>query len=135
MKSISSIEAKFLRLNLNVKFTKLWKLSSTEEKNFFMSNIKLSENEKIILWFYPNPTFYWILTNYRLVVYHETNFRYFSLSEIKISNLLEVYPNGITLQDTDNLSIIYREQQYKIPIEKGIWHAIYNIFNFILSDK
>jgi len=133
MKKKSVIEAKFLRLQVNTPSTKLFKDLGDKEKRFFDEHTVLLPNEEIILSFFPHISYWWALSNVRLILFDGNEINYFLLSEIEKLGLNEIFENQTGKEDCSIVELEFTNKIISLKIEKNTWHAIYNLLKFVIS--
>lgn len=135
MKSISAIEAKFLRSKILTTSTKLWKDTDITTQNKIIKSVDLTIDESFVLCFFLNDNCWWAITNKQLIISDLDRVRYlllYSVTKIEPSDIL----NGKTAkQDIQTLVLKNEQEEIVLKLEKGTWHVIYNIFKFIIGSS
>jgi hypothetical protein len=131
MKSISAIQAKFLRLKVKTDSTNLFEEMGEKNKNIFSENIEPLAEEVMVICFFSSISYWWVLSNLRLIIKENNRINYISLSEIKNIELNEIFNNEIKKQDCLNIDLSLQSSKIKLKVEENTWHAIYNIMKFV----
>lgn len=133
MKSVSAIEAKFLRKGVSTHLTKLWKEMDEPTKQIILDKVNLHSAEFVILNYFPNTAYFWILTNNRLIVINEDKFQYLPISEIKKVELSEIFDNQVSKQQNTGIHILINDEYIRLSLEPDTWPIIYDILKFVTS--
>lgn len=132
-KSSSVVEAKFRRFKINSKNTKLWKEVSEDVKSEITKEIKILDSEVKVLYFFENSSYWWLLTNQRLILSIEDAISYFNLEDIIKVEPTRVFENDVSKQNNCQLTLCFEDNKFELVVEKGTWHAICNILKFIIN--
>lgn len=133
MKSISTVRAKFLRSKIKAKFTVLFEDMDEIDKNFIIKNISLLNKETLILVFFPQKSYWWTLSNSRLIINNNSILHYLTLSEIEKVEINEIFEGTSTKESFITLSLIHNNESIKLRVEENTWHIIYNIIKFVIN--
>lgn len=136
MKSPSVIEAKFLRSKTQASFTKLWKEVNQGDKELILNNVNLLVDEAIIIYFLPNQTYWWLLTNKRLIIADNQHVTYVPLAEVKRVEAKEIFEDRVSKSENTNLSLYFlNDGELKLKLEQQTWPVIYEVLKFITADN
>lgn len=135
MKSPSIIEAKFLRSKTQSSFTKLWKEGSQGDKDLILNNVNLLVDEIAIIYFLPNQTYWWLLTNKRLIISDNQHTGYISLAEVKKVEPKEIFEGRVSKSENTDLNLYLNNKEIKLKVEQQTWPAIYEVLKFITADN
>ena len=133
MKSASTIRAKFKRLNVNATNTSLWEEVNEEIKNKVKQQIQLVEGETKILFVLINSSYWWILTDQRLILNRRNLINYFNLRDIKKVEPKRLFEGEVSKQECSELDLYVNDQQIRLKLEESTWYAIYNILKSVTS--
>ena len=134
MKNKKNVEAKFKRFNLDVSKTKLWEDLAGDNKKMLLENCMLNLDEKPIIVF-QLKTYNWILTNEHLIINKNGSFAYYPLAKIDGIKVPDFSITQASKQEFSLIEIVYQGEKIEISIEPGTWHAISNIFKFMVGGK
>jgi len=136
MKSVSAIKAKFNRFNLKSSFTKIFEQLNENEQYILSINIKLIEEEEIIICFCPNQCYWWVLTNFRIIINDNHRTNYVLLSDIKNIDMKDIFNDRVDKFTCKILNFnMKNEENVDLSVEFNTWHAMYNIFKFVINTK
>ena len=133
MKSKNVIEAIFKR-NCTKHFNSmLWAEVPDEIKNIVQKNIlTLAENDVIMLYFL-DETYFWLLTSCSLIVFQEKNSKSFAFSEIKQVRVpKQLFDRTIEKSQLDFLLIYTENCTLKLQVEIKTWPAVLKVLQFVI---
>lgn len=133
MKSNIAVRAKFLRLGVKAKYTLLFEEMDKVDKNIISNHLKLLSEESIILVFYSDKSYWWALTNSRLIIESNSLTDYLILSEIEKIKMEEIFEGTSTKASYNTLTLVYHNENIKLRVEENTWYAIYNILKFTIN--
>lgn len=133
MKSESAIRAKFKRLNVKSSNTKLWEDVHENIRSKVEQQIKMVDGEIKILFALIDASYWWILTNHRLILSENDFIRYFNLDEIDKVEPNQIFEGEVSKQECSELNLYLDNGRVDLKLEQNTWHAIYNILKFVIS--
>jgi hypothetical protein len=131
MKKASIIRAKFLRSNIQTTTTMLW--VELKDKELIRSNIRLLENEEVILCYVPNTKYWWLLTEQRLIIFEDLKVKYIQFVKINSIEPKEVFDAEKSKYDSTKLVLDTPDGDMVLIVEEGTWHVIYSILKFVVD--
>jgi len=134
MKSESVIKAKFRRLNISTSNTCLWGEVSQDIRNELDKQILMIEEEKKIFLVFTNSSYWWVLTNQRLILKDNDTVSYFNLDDINKVEPKSIFERGASKQECSELSLNVKDREIQLRLEENTWHAIYNILKFVINS-
>lgn len=102
MKSISAIQAKFLRSKVSTIHTKIWNDTNTIIQNRIIRAINVLTDELFVLCFF-NESYWWVITNKRLIISDGDEIKYLPLSSIDKVDILHILNGEVTKQEAQTL--------------------------------
>lgn len=134
MKSISSIKAKFLRSKIETPSTNLFDNISSEYKSNICERIDLCENEDIIIYTYLSMSYWWVLTNLRVIINEDGKITYVNLADLVNVEPKEIFESSVSKLKGKSIDLILKDGDMKIYLESGTWNSIYNILKYVISQ-
>lgn len=132
MKSVSTIQAKFLRLNVKADFTKLFGEIDMKSQNVIKVKSQFLPNEVATLCFFPDDSYWWVLTTSRIIMFENNNIKFVFLEEINSIEPKEIFANKATKRNSTNLDLSLKNgNDIKLRVERNTWHAVYSILKFV----
>ncbi|MBK0380891.1 hypothetical protein [Mucilaginibacter segetis] len=134
MNNSSVVEAKFIRGKIKSKSTTLWISTDNFKKESIQNKFHFDENEKPIICYFKNSSYWWLLTNMLLAIYNNdkiTNYKLVDIERVELNNLFD---GTIDKKEYSNLDLYIGNQHIQLGLEKGTWPIIYNIFKFIIRS-
>lgn len=131
MKSVSVIEAKFLRSKLSTAHTKPWKETDSLIQNRIIESIVPLREELFVLCFFPNENYWWVITNMRLIISECNSIQYLPLESIEKIEISGILNGSETKQAAQTIYLESQHRKVNLITEKGTWHVIYDILKFI----
>ncbi len=132
MKTVSSIESKYLRFGLVTAFTRLVKEMSDEDRDMITKNIQFLSNEIPVLCFFPNNEYWWILTTSRLILNENKKTTFISFDNIKQVTLSDIINDKIEKRNCKTVHLVLKNDLVlNLNVEQNTWHAVYNILKFV----
>ena len=107
---------------------------NAEKAKPVLSVIELLSDETAIICFIPNDTYWWVLTDERLIV-KESQITYLKFQEINSIELSEIFEGEQSKSELASIDITTASSKFKLKVEKGSWHVIYNILKFLISKE
>lgn len=129
----SIIEAKFLRSKTKSIYTLLWGKMNNPAKKFILSQVQLLLNERPIICFSPNNSYWWLLTDKRFMFYEKNHINYYSLNEFERVELKDLFEDRTNKQECSSMIFYISKDLININLEKGTWPIIYDIFKFVMT--
>jgi len=134
MKSISVIKAKFNRFKLKSNLTKLFEQLNETEKNLLASNIEFNKDEEIIICFIPNYHYWWILTNFKIIINDNQQTNYVFLNNIDNIDIKDILSTQVNKLNCEILHLNTKTgESIDLTVELNTWHAMYNILKFAID--
>lgn len=133
MKNVTSVRAKYLRLNLETKSTQLFEEVNEVDRKKILEKVELLENEVIIISFIKDFNYWWVITNLRLIVLENNSIDYFDFQNIAKVKLNEIFNGNKEKQECMNIDFVYQDNTLKIEVEENTWHGVFNILKFMIN--
>ncbi|WP_109699359.1 hypothetical protein [Chitinophaga deserti] len=134
LKKKSIIEAKFLRNRREAKYTLLWSEMASIEQEEVLSLIKLQPDESVILGYKEGKSYWWILTNLKLILKNGKSLDYFDLDNIEKVEVNQVFENETSKKEVSRLELKTKnEEVVELKVELGLWTTLYDLFLFIVK--
>jgi len=135
MKSSSIIQSKFLRSRTSAVQTKIWSFMEDDRKKTITEGIELLLGEEIILCFFPDQTYWWLLTNLRLIINEDSQLSYIQLSEVEKVDLRQIFENNISKYENESIVLYTVDGEISLKLEKLTWPIIYEVLKFATSHN
>ena len=135
MENTSIIKAKFIRLKVKADCTKLFNEFGEIERGIINEKIDYLSNEEPIFSFYSGIDYWWVVTNFRLIISGNNTTSFIIFEEVKSVQLNEIFENDVKKTECKNIEIkLVNEEEVKLRVEENTWYAIYNILKFLCSS-
>lgn len=133
MKSDSVIRAKFRRLNISTANTNLWQDVTENIKNEVDRQVQMVEGEIKIILVFLNPTYWWILTNQRLILNKKQVIHCFNLTDIKKVEPKKLFEGDVSKKECAELDLNINDRKTRLKVEENTWQGVYNILKFVID--
>ena len=135
MKKTSVIIAKIRRLNLNSESTTLFYELEEVKRKFVEKSIEFIYEEEPIFCFFFKTDYWWVITNFRIIVSENYSISYHFFEEVKSIHLKDIFENEIIKEECENIEIkLENGDEVKLNVEKKTWHSVYNLVKFLISS-
>ena len=134
MKKLSVINAKIIRLNLKAEHTKIFSELDEIGKDIVNKNIDYVNNEESVFCFFSTSIYWWVITNFRIIISENNIITYIYLDEIQNVHLNDIFENEIMKEECDSIDIKFKDgSEKKLNVEKKTWYAVHNLLKFLIS--
>ncbi|MBS1597578.1 MAG: hypothetical protein JST75_05095 [Bacteroidetes bacterium] len=135
MISVSVIEAKFRRAKLHAKSTFLYSQLDAQQKNIIQKRVSQSQGERLVIYYYKDLNYSWLISNERLIVLKEDEVFYYPYKDIQ---RIEFPKNDDLKRDKagiDSVDILLTKGNLiSLFVESTTWHFIYALLKFLRPD-
>jgi hypothetical protein len=134
MKNISTIKAKFTRLRVSAECTKLFNEFDEQTRKIINEKIDYLRDEEAIFSFYYGIDYWWVVTNFRLIIVDRNTTFSIIFEDIKSIQLNEIFEKDVKKMECKNIEMILaNEEEVELRVEENTWYAVYNIFKFLCN--
>ncbi len=104
------------------------------EQEEVLSLIKLQPDESVILGYKEGKSYWWILTNLKLILKNGKSLDYFDLDNIEKVEVNQVFENETSKKEVSRLELKTKnEEVVELKVELGLWTTLYDLFLFIVK--
>ena len=133
MKSVKTIEAKFLRSKTAAKQTGLWKNASDNTKLVVLKQLSFNASEEPIIIFCKKEGFQWLLTNERLVISGNDKISSISISEIENVELKNIIEGRVSKAECSSIQLLIKNVYFDLEVEPLTWSIMFSILSFMIE--
>lgn len=131
--STAIIVAKIKRLNIKGVSTKLYDEFDTDFKKIIDNSIDLRNDEQFILGYCFNTNYWWIITNFRLLVKENDLINNYFFDNIKSVEAKDIFEKGISNEECNSLQLTLQSGKEKsLIVENYTWFSVLNLLKFLL---